>query len=102
MHALSSGNFVDYDNARKQFLKAAERARCQAIYDVASNIEGNVFCLLGDSEAASVKSLIEKFPTEFDRYILLTRRFEMGISVAATFFEDEKGSCYRDCYRDRY
>jgi NADH-quinone oxidoreductase subunit F len=37
--------------------------------EVAGNIRGKSFCLLGDASAESVISLIDKFPSEFDRYI---------------------------------
>jgi NADH-quinone oxidoreductase subunit F len=37
--------------------------------DVASNIKEKSFCLLGDASAESVISLIDDFPSEFDRYI---------------------------------
>jgi NADH-quinone oxidoreductase subunit F len=39
------------------------------LYDIACNIEGNTFCLLGDAAAMPVKSLIERFRHEFDKYI---------------------------------
>jgi NADH-quinone oxidoreductase subunit F len=39
------------------------------LHDITHNMLGTCFCLLGDSAAEPVKSLLNKFSSEFDRYI---------------------------------
>ena len=44
----------------------ATTADIDLLYNVASNIEGNTICALGDAAAWPVKGFIEKFRSEFE------------------------------------
>jgi NADH-quinone oxidoreductase subunit F len=51
--------------------------------DVQTNIIGNCLCVLGDSMAMPVGSMIEKFRPEFERHIEQARRRNGGLPLAA-------------------
>ncbi len=48
------------------------------LLSIAKNIMGNSFCPLGDAAALPVASLVERFPSEFERHIL-----SLGVEVYA-------------------
>lgn len=45
------------------------------LYSVASNIEGNTICALGDAAAWPVKGFIDKFRSEFEARCVPERQF---------------------------
>lgn len=53
----------------------ATSADIDLLYNVASNIEGNTVCALGDAAAWPVKGFIEKFRDEFEARCRQQRSF---------------------------
>jgi NADH-quinone oxidoreductase subunit F len=51
--------------------------------DVQTNIIGNCLCVLGDSMAMPVGSMIEKFRPEFEAHIERARRRNGGLPLVA-------------------
>ena len=61
----------------------ATPADLDTMADVQTNIMGNCLCVLGDSMAMPVGSMIEKFRDEFERHIEEARRAGGGLPLAA-------------------
>jgi NADH-quinone oxidoreductase subunit F len=61
----------------------ATPADLDVMADVQTNIMGNCLCVLGDSMAMPVGSMIEKFRDEFERHIEEARRRNGGLPLAA-------------------
>jgi NADH-quinone oxidoreductase subunit F len=61
----------------------ATPADLDTMADVQTNIMGNCLCVLGDSMAMPVGSMIEKFRDEFERHIEEARRRSGGLPLAA-------------------
>jgi NADH-quinone oxidoreductase subunit F len=61
----------------------ATPADLDTMADVQTNIMGNCLCVLGDSMAMPVGSMIEKFRDEFERHIEEARRRNGGLPLAA-------------------
>jgi NADH-quinone oxidoreductase subunit F len=45
------------------------------LYDVASNIENNTVCALGDACAWPIKGFVSKFRSEFEKYVKTERTY---------------------------
>jgi NADH-quinone oxidoreductase subunit F len=61
----------------------ATPADLDTMADVQTNIIGNCLCVLGDSMAMPVGSMIEKFRDEFEEHIERARRSNGGLPMAA-------------------
>jgi NADH-quinone oxidoreductase subunit F len=61
----------------------ATPADLDTMADVQTNIMGNCLCVLGDSMAMPVGSMIEKFRDEFEEHIERARRRNGGLPMAA-------------------
>jgi NADH-quinone oxidoreductase subunit F len=61
----------------------ATPADLDTMADVQTNIIGNCLCVLGDSMAMPIGSMIEKFRDEFERHIEQARRRNGGLPLAA-------------------
>jgi NADH-quinone oxidoreductase subunit F len=61
----------------------ATPADLDTMADVQTNIMGNCLCVLGDSMAMPVGSMIEKFRDEFEQHIEEARRRKGGLPLAA-------------------
>ena len=61
----------------------ATPAELDVMADVQTNIIGNCLCVLGDSMAMPIGSMIEKFRDEFEEHIERARRGNGGLPLAA-------------------